>query len=126
MKNTPWQNTDTDTKDDVIVLLAIHGAILAVVMWAYVSFDDKILADVLGSVPDSIRHLANISNLVKNNFVFGFIPGSLVLLLLDAHVYAKLRRKPNPYLDSAWFIGVTLVLLAALGFYIYVTGLMLR
>jgi hypothetical protein len=117
---------DADIKHDLIVLLTIHGAILAVVMWAYVGFDVKILAGVFGSVPDSIMHLANISNLVRNNFVFGVIPGSVVLLLLDAHVYAKLRRKPNPYRGSAWFVGVTLVLLAALGFYIYVTGLMLR
>ncbi len=126
MNLVPWHNADGDTKHDVVVMLVIHGAILAVVMWAYVSFDVKILAGVLGSVPDSIRQLANISNLVRNNFVFGVIPGSIVLLLLDAHVYAKLQGKPNPYLGSAWFIGVTLVLLAALGFYIYVTSLMLQ
>lgn len=124
MNFLPWRNADADTKHDVVRMLVIHGAIHFVVLGAYVSFHPEILAGYM-RLPDPIRTLLIVTNFIRNNFLFGFLPASFALLWLDAVIYTHLKKRTASRLALLWFVGIPLILLTALIYYLYVVNLIL-
>ncbi len=121
MKMTFWNTADADTKHDVIVMLVIHGVLHLTNLALYLMPAPIFFRDILEgeSLPICVRQVLQISNHIRNNFLFLYLPVTLTLPWLDAFIYIRLRQRFGKLAASIWVVTIFLVLLAALVFFGY-------
>lgn len=128
MNLIPWRNADLDTKHDVLVMLVIHGVLYLTNMALYLMPAPIFFRDLLESesLPISVRQVLQISNHIRDKFLFLYLPVTLALPWLDAFIYITLRQRFGKLAASIWVVTIFLVLLAALVFFGYGLTAVLR
>ncbi|MGV3757778.1 MAG: hypothetical protein ACO1QS_20550 [Verrucomicrobiota bacterium] len=128
MNLMPWRNADADTKHDVIVMLLIHGVLYLTNLVLYLMPEPVFFHNLLEgeSLPICVRQVLQISNHIRNNFLFLYLPVTVALPWLDAIVYITLRQRFGKLAASVWVVAIFLMLLAALVFFGYGLTAVLR
>jgi len=119
MNLIPWRHADADTKHDVIVMLAIHGLLIAMNLGLYMfgAYDVKMMLDGAAH-PAHTRLVLGISNTLKNHFIL-ILPLIIIATWLDAHAFLALRKFLGKEMAATWNISVVIILIGFTCFFVW-------
>ncbi|MCD6048782.1 MAG: hypothetical protein K0Q55_185 [Verrucomicrobia bacterium] len=120
MNLRPWRNADADTKHDVIVMLVIHGLLIAMNLGLYLLGAYQVDEMIDGEAKAAhARLVLGIAHTIRNNFFFPFLPGLLAFAWLDAWVFLTFRKHLGKAASSVWNVIVVLLLISCTGFFFW-------